>query len=91
VESKLLIQSLGLGLCLLVKIEDLPSLVSSVVSVIYLNLLSLVIFTLEDIKASIGFLDVAEMLSLVDKDLEPSRVGAPNLHVVGSAGTLDIP
>jgi hypothetical protein len=72
VESKLFIQSLSLGLSLLVKIENLPSLVGSVVSVVYLNFLALVIFTLVDIKASIGFLDVAEMLSLVDKDLEPS-------------------
>jgi Na+-translocating ferredoxin:NAD+ oxidoreductase RnfD subunit len=61
------------------------------VSVVYLNFLSLIVFTLVDIKASIGFLDVAEMLSLVDKDLEPSRVGAPDLHVVGSTSTLDVP
>jgi hypothetical protein len=90
-ESELLIQSFGLSLCFLVKIENLPSLVGSVVSVVYLNFLALLIFTLVDIKASIGFLDVAEMLSLVDKDLEPSRVGAPDLHIVGLTSTLDIP
>jgi hypothetical protein len=25
------------------------------------------------------------------EDLEPSRVGAPDLHVVGSTGALDVP
>jgi hypothetical protein len=91
VESKLFIQSLGLSLCFLVKIENLPSLVGSIVSWVDLNFLSLVIFTLENIKASIGFLDVAEMFSLVDEDLEPSRVGAPDLHLLGLSGTLDVP
>jgi hypothetical protein len=28
---------------------------------------------------------------LISEDLEPSRVGTPDLHVVGSSSTLDIP
>jgi hypothetical protein len=40
-----------------------------------LDLLSLNIFTLEYIKASVGLLDIAEVFTTVDKDLEPSRVG----------------
>jgi hypothetical protein len=27
----------------------------------------------------------------INEDLEPPRVGAPDLHVVGSSSTLDIP
>jgi hypothetical protein len=36
-------------------------------------------------------LNVAEMCISVYEDLEPSRVGAPNLHVVSSSSALDIP
>lgn len=50
-----------------------------------LNLLALYIFTLVDIEAFVSLLDVTEVLSLVGEDLPPSRVGAPNLHVVGSS------
>jgi hypothetical protein len=75
IESKLFIETLGLSLCLLVKIKNLPSLVSTVMSVMNLDLLSLNIFTLEYIEASVGLLDVAEVFTTVDKDLEPSGVG----------------
>jgi hypothetical protein len=37
-----------------------------------LDILSLNIFTLEYIEASVGFLNVAEVFTTVDKDLEPS-------------------
>jgi hypothetical protein len=50
-------------------------LVSSVMSVMNLDLLSFNIFTLEYIEASVGLLDVTEVFTTVDKDLEPSRVG----------------
>jgi hypothetical protein len=37
-------------------------------------------------------LDVAEMLVfMVHKDLEPSRVSAPDLHVLGLSRVLDVP
>jgi hypothetical protein len=31
------------------------------------------------------------LVVLILEDLEPSRVGAPDLHVVGSSSALDIP
>jgi hypothetical protein len=49
----------------------------------YLNILSFNIFTLEYIKASVGLLNVAEVFSAVDEDLEPSGVCGPDLHVLG--------
>ena len=70
-ETKLFIQSLGLSLCLFVKIKYLPSLVSTVVSVMNLNCLTFLVFTLNNIEAFVGLLNVAEVLSLVHKDLEP--------------------
>jgi len=72
VETEFFIESLSLSLCLLVKIKDLPSLVSTVVFSVSDDLLSFKILTLEYIEASVGFLNVAEVLSLIGKDLEPS-------------------
>jgi hypothetical protein len=66
-------------------------LVSSVMSVMNLDLLSFNIFTLEYIEASVGLLDVTEVFTTVDKDLEPSRVGWPDLHVLGLTSGFDIP
>jgi hypothetical protein len=72
VEAKLFVKSLGLSLCFLVKIKDLPSLVGSIVSVVYLNSLTFIILALIDIEAFVGLLDVAEVFSLIDEDLPPS-------------------
>jgi len=72
VETEFFIKSLSLSLCLLVKIKDLPSLVSTVVFSVSDDLLSFKILTLEYIEASVAFLNVAEVLSLIGKDLEPS-------------------
>jgi hypothetical protein len=36
-------------------------------------------------------LPIDEMLAFILEDLEPSRVGAPDLHVVGSSSVLDVP
>jgi len=63
VEAEFLVQSLGFNLFLLVKVKDFPSLVSSIVSTMYLNFLTLNIFTLVNIKALVCVLDVAEMFS----------------------------
>jgi len=78
--------------CLLrfVKVDNCPSLVSSSVVAIYSNWMSffiLVSFYLENLFA----LPVDELLTFILEDLEPSRVGAPDLHVVGSSSTLDVP
>jgi len=72
VESELFVQTLSLSLCLLVKIEDLPSLVGTVVSVVNLDCLSFNVFVSINVKASLVLLDVAEMLLLVYKDLPPA-------------------
>jgi hypothetical protein len=75
VETEFLVKTLGFSLCLFVKIENLPSLVGTVVSSVDLDILSFNIFTLEYIEASVGLLDVTEVFITVDKDLEPSRIG----------------
>jgi hypothetical protein len=54
------------------------------------NSLALNIFASTDIE-NFSVLNVYELLSLISKDLEPSRVGAPDLHVVGLSCTLNIP
>jgi hypothetical protein len=72
VESEFLIQSFSLSLCLLVKIKNLPSLVGSVVSVMNLDSCAFLILSLDNIKASIRFLDVAEVFSSESKDLPPA-------------------
>jgi hypothetical protein len=56
----------------------------------YTNCLTLNIFATSHFQA-FSVLDVNEFSSLVSENLEPSRVGAPDLHVVGSSSTLDIP
>jgi hypothetical protein len=54
------------------------------------NFLSFSILSLEDIEYLL-VLDVDEVLSSVFEDLEPSRVGAPDLHLVSFSRVLDIP
>ena len=82
-ETEFLIKTLSLSLSLLVKIKYLPSLVGTIVSGVNLNLLSFIVFSLENIKAFVGVLDVAEVFTREDEDLPPSRVSAPDLHVLG--------
>lgn len=71
-ETEFFIESLSFSLCLLVEIKDLPSLVSTVVFSVSDDLLSFKILGLPYIEASVGFLNVAEVFSLIGKDLEPS-------------------
>jgi hypothetical protein len=80
VESKFFVQSLSFSLCLLIEIKYLPSLVGTIVSTMNLDSLHFNIFTLVHIKTPTAFLDVAEMFSLIHKDLPPPRVSAPDLH-----------
>jgi hypothetical protein len=91
VESKFFIQSLSFSLCLLIKIKYLPSLVGTVMLIVYTNSLSFFILVSNNINASINLLNVAEMLSLVHKDLPPSWISAPDLHVISFPWTLNIP
>jgi len=55
-----------------------------------LNFLTFKILTVVYIKAFAGFLNIAEVLSAINKDLPPSRVGAPDLHIFSSSRVLDI-
>jgi hypothetical protein len=52
--------------------------------------LSFNIFSTFDIE-NFAALPVDELILLILENLEPSRVGAPDLHIVGLARTLDIP
>jgi hypothetical protein len=70
-ETELFVQSLSLSLFFLVKIKNLPSLVGTVVSWMDLNLLSFSIFSLVYIQAFVGLLDVTEVFTLIEEDLEP--------------------
>ena len=72
VESKFFIKTLSLHLSFLVKIEYLPSLVGTVMSIPDNSLLTFEIFSLPHIKTFSCILDVAEVLSLENKDLPPS-------------------
>jgi hypothetical protein len=81
-ETEVFIQSLGWFLLGLIKIDNLPSLVSSVVSVPGNDLSSFLVFSSMDIKAFL-VLPVDEVFISIGEDLPPSRVGAPDLHVVG--------
>jgi hypothetical protein len=50
------------------------------------------IFTVLNIKAfSTSCINIAEMVCLILEDLEPFRVGAIDLHVIGLSGVLDVP
>jgi hypothetical protein len=89
-ESKFFIESLSLNLISFIKIKYSPLLSSGSVIVKYLNWVSFNIFTSSDIKClSVGPVD--ELILFVLEELEPSRVSAPDLHVVGLTCTLDIP
>ena len=83
-ESKLFIESTSSIFFSFVKIDNLPFLVLSVVLLPDNDLSTFFIFTTMYIKTSL-VVDVAEMLSFEDEYLEPLRVGAVDLHIVGLA------
>jgi hypothetical protein len=89
-ETKFFVQSLSLNLSSLVKIDNLPLLVSSIVVTPNSNCLSFLVLCSLDIKdLVVGPVD--ELVFVELEDLEPSRVSAPDLHVVCLTSTLDIP
>jgi hypothetical protein len=89
-ETKVFVESLSLRSISLVKINDIPLLVLSTVVTVYLNSLSFLILGSCDIKY-LTVLPVDELVILVLEYLEPSRISAPDLHVVGSSRTLNVP
>jgi hypothetical protein len=89
-EAKVLVDSFGLDCISFVKIDYSPSLISSILVAIDNNFLAFLILCSIDWE---GFtiLPIDELVVLVLKHLEPSRVSWPDLHVVGSTSALDIP
>jgi hypothetical protein len=90
VESKFWIESFTWNCLGFVKIEHLPSLISSIMSVPYNNCLSFNIFSTWDIKC-FSVTPVDEVFRFVLEDLPPVRVSGPDLHVVGLSWGFDIP
>jgi hypothetical protein len=89
-ESKVLVKSLGLWSLCLVKINNIPSLGFASVVVKDLDWVSFLVFTSSDIKSLVA-LPVDELVVLISENLPPSRVSAPDLHVVCSSRALDVP
>jgi hypothetical protein len=72
-----------------VKINDIPFLGFGSVVTMYLNWASFSIITTFNIK-HFTVVPVDELVTLILEDLPPSRVSAPDLHVVGSTRRFDI-
>jgi hypothetical protein len=89
-EAPFFIQALLLFFFCLVNVDYLPLLVLSSVVAINSNGLTFLVFSSFNIKYLV-VIPVDELAVLILEHLEPSRVGAPDLHVVSSTSTLDIP
>jgi len=89
-ESEVFVKSLNCNLSSLVNINNLPSLVCSLVLVPGNDLSSFFILSSVYIKCLLVS-DIDEVFILIVEDLEPLRVGTPDLHVVGFSSILDIP
>jgi hypothetical protein len=91
VESELIIHSFSL-LFNLVSVENSPSLILLSMFSPYNNSSSFFILASMNIKNLIILhVDEQLLLLIILEELEPSRVGAPDLHVVGLSGVLDVP
>jgi hypothetical protein len=89
-ETKVLVESLGLWSLGFIEIDNIPLLSGRSVVTPYSNSLSFLIFASSDIKG-FAVLPIDELVILILENLEPSRVSAPDLHVISSSSTLDIP
>jgi hypothetical protein len=81
-ETEFLIESLGLNFVCLVNIKNLPLLICSIVVSVNTNLGSFFVFASNDFKDLI-VAPVDKLVVLKLEDLPPSRVSAPDLHVIG--------
>jgi hypothetical protein len=81
-ETEVFIKSLILLFLSLVEIDNLPLLILAIVFLPDDNWSAFFISTTIYIKASVGILEVAEVVSLILENLPPSRVSAPDLEVV---------
>jgi hypothetical protein len=89
-ESEVFVKSLGLDWTSFVKIDNSPSLMSTVIVSKDTNCLSFSILGTCDIKY-FTTLPIDELAVLILEYLEPSGVSAPDLHVVGLTSRFDIP
>jgi hypothetical protein len=93
-EAEFLVESLGSNGFSFIKIDNLPSLVGIVILIIILvvnnNSLAFLVFTTSNIKdLVVSWVDKES--SFESEQLEPSRVGAPDLHVSGFTCALNVP
>jgi hypothetical protein len=88
VEPEFFVKSLGFGLYC-INIDNLPSLVGSIMSLVNNNSLSLDILSSRYVQA-FTILPIDKVFILILEDLEPLRVGTPDLHVIGLSSILDI-
>jgi hypothetical protein len=82
VETEVLVETLSSNLVSLVKIDNLPSLGGSLVLGPDLNWVSFFVFASSNIKYHVVSW-ISEVFTTELEDLEPSGVGAPDLHVLG--------
>jgi hypothetical protein len=90
VESKFLIKAFSLCLFSLIKIKHSPLLVVLSSVICNSNSLTFLVLWSSYIK-NLVICPVNELTLFKFEDLEPSRVSAPDLHVVGFTSTLDVP
>jgi hypothetical protein len=89
VETEFLVQSRCWLFVLFVKINNLPSLVSTFMKSVNDNSLTFYIFSSGNIKY-FSVSDVHKVFSFIDESLEPSWVGAPDLHVSSFSSRFDV-
>jgi hypothetical protein len=90
VEVEILVDTLGWISLHFINIDNIPFLASTTAVAKNLDCLSFNILGSSDIKY-FTVLPINELATLVLENLEPSRVSAPDLHVVGLTSTLDVP
>jgi hypothetical protein len=90
VESPIFVNAFSLWAFGFVKIEYSPFLVKATIITINSNFASFLVLSTKHIK-HLAALPVDELFFLILENLEPSRVSAPDLHIVGSTSALDIP
>ena len=89
-EAKFFVESLGLDWLSFVKIDDIPSLVCTIVSVMYLDICHFFIYITLDGKAFL-VLPVDEVLISIIEDLPPFRASSPDVHDCLCSCALNVP
>jgi hypothetical protein len=90
VESVFLVETLGLNWLCFVKIDNIPSLVLSVVSVPNDNWSSFLVFASVDINTLLIILEVTEVFISIGEELPPVGVCAPDLEFSGFSRACNV-